>query len=219
MLFLLALITGAVSAFAFQPTGWWPLMPLAIAVLCELVWRSKSLRQSLVVGWGFGLGQFSVGLNWIQFAFTFQDKMPHWLGYLAVVLLSLYLAVYPAMAAGLAWRFRGERPLAMVLAFAGAWPLTEWLRATMFTGFAWNPLGVTLDDTDLLHTAAYIGTYGLGIIVALGGAMVWLLTRKDWKPALGILLVIVLLHFPPVPQLGPAAASRSASSSRTSARN
>ena len=31
--------------------------------------------------------------------------MPAWLGWIAVVLVSLYLAVYPAIAAGLAWRF------------------------------------------------------------------------------------------------------------------
>ena len=182
MLLLVALLAGAVSAFAFAPFGLWPLMPVAIAMLCELAWRSRSLKQSLAVGWAFGVGQFSVGLNWIQFAFTFQDKMPHWLGYIAVVLLSLYLAVYPAMATGLAWRFRGERPLALVLAVAGAWPLTEWLRATMFTGFAWNPLGVVLDDTHLLHTAAYIGTYGLSMVVALAGGMLWLVARRQWKP-------------------------------------
>ena len=39
------------------------------------------LRQSLAVGWGFGLGQFVVGLNWIATAFTFQAAMPPWLGW------------------------------------------------------------------------------------------------------------------------------------------
>src|SRR4026208_1635577 len=34
---LVAAGLGAVSAFAFQPTGWWPLMPLAFAALCELL--------------------------------------------------------------------------------------------------------------------------------------------------------------------------------------
>ncbi|MBV9528845.1 apolipoprotein N-acyltransferase [Sphingomonas sp.] len=203
MLFLIALIAGAVSAFAFAPTGLWPLMPLAIAALCELVSRSRGLRQSLAIGWAFGLGQFCVGLNWIQFAFTFQDKMPHWLGYLAVLLLSLYLAVYPMLAAGLAWRCKG-RPVALVLALAGSWAITEWLRATMFTGFAWNPIGVVLDDTDLLHTAAYIGTYGLSALVVLGGGLLWLFCHQAWKSGLAVSAAILLLHFPPVPPLAAA---------------
>ena len=77
--FLLALLIGALSAFAFAPVGLWPLMQVALAALCELIWRSKSLKQSLAIGWGFGLGQFVAGLNWIATAFTYQDAMPAWL--------------------------------------------------------------------------------------------------------------------------------------------
>src|SRR5215210_6787770 len=125
MLFLIALLIGALSALAFAPVGLWPLMPLGIVALCELVWRTKSLKHSLAVGWAFGFGQFVVALNWIATAFSFQSNMPAWLGWVAVVFVSLYLAVYPALTTGLAWRFKDERPLTLVLAFAGAWPITE----------------------------------------------------------------------------------------------
>ena len=68
--------------------------------------------------------------------------MPAWLGWVAVVLLSLYLAIYPALAAGLAWRFgRDDRVVLLMLVLGGAWAITEWLRGTMFTGFPWNPVG------------------------------------------------------------------------------
>ena len=100
-----AFIAGAVSAFAFEPVGWWPLILVAIAALCELIDRATSLRRSLLLGFAFGFGQFVIGLNWIATSFTYQSNMPPWLGWIAVVLLSLYLAIYPAMAAGLAWRF------------------------------------------------------------------------------------------------------------------
>ena len=186
MLFLIALVTGALSALAFQPVAWWPLMMLAIATLCELVSRSTSLRQSLVIGWGFGLGQFAIGLNWIATAFTFQAAMPTWLGWIAVVLLSLYLAVYPAMATGLAWRFGEKNRLALVLALAGGWAITEWLRATMFTGFAWNPIGVALVDTPWINTTTFVGTYGLSLLMAAIGGGLWLLARREWQGALGI---------------------------------
>jgi apolipoprotein N-acyltransferase len=204
--FLCAIVIGAASAFAFAPVGLWPLMPLAIAALCELIWRSKSLKQGLGIGWGFGLGQFVVGLNWIATAFTFQAAMPAWLGWVAVVLLSLYLAVYPAIAVGLAWRFKDDRPLALVVTLAGAWPVTEWLRGTIFTGFPWNPLGATLADTHLLNAASVIGTYGLSMLVVIAGGMLWLLVHKRWRAA-GMLLVILLaLHFLPRPQPGAGAA-------------
>ena len=131
----------------------------------------------MLIGWGFGVGQFCIGLNWIATAFTFQAAMPAWLGWIAVVLLSLYLAVYPALAAGLAWRFGRDNRLALVLALAGGWAITEWLRATMFTGFAWNPIGVMLVDTPWRGVSATIGTYGLSALVALAGGALWLAVR------------------------------------------
>ena len=147
-------------------------MPLAFAALTLLVARSGSLPLALLTGWLFGVGQFVLGLNWIATAFTYQAAMPAWLGWVAVVLLSFYLAVYPALATGLAWRFGQRSPLALVLALAGGWAVSEWLRATMFTGFAWNPVGVTLLDTFWLGSSAGIGTYGLSmLVVLLGGTL------------------------------------------------
>src|SRR3982751_904782 len=106
MLYLLyAFMGGAVSAFAFEPVGWWPLLLIAIAGMCELLDRSKSLGRSLLIGWAFGLGQFVVGLNWIATAFTYQAAMPPWLGWVAGVLFLLFFSLYPALATGLAWRF------------------------------------------------------------------------------------------------------------------
>ena len=106
MLYVLyAFIAGAASAFAFEPVGWWPLLIVAFAVLCELLDRTKSLWRGALLGWVFGFGQFAVGLNWIATSFTYQSNMPAWLGWIAVVLLAIYLAVYPAIAAGVAWWF------------------------------------------------------------------------------------------------------------------
>ena len=186
MHFLIALFFGAASAFAFQPTGLWPLMPIAFAILCELVARAPTLRRAMLVGWGFAVGQFCVGLNWIATAFTFQAAMPAWLGWIAVVLLSLYLAVFMMLSAGLAWTFGRNRRIALVLALAGSWAISEYLRGTIFTGFAWNPVGVALVDTPWRASGAWIGTYGLSALVVLAGGLLWLAARREWKPALAI---------------------------------
>jgi apolipoprotein N-acyltransferase len=184
MLYAIAFFTGTASALAFEPVGWWPLMLLAFAALCELIARAGSLRRALLTGWLFGVGQFAIGLNWIATAFTYQAAMPAWLGWAAVLLLSLYLAVFPMLAAGLAWRIGRDKPLPLVLALAGGWALTEWLRAGLFTGFAWNPVAVTLVDTPLRELSAGLGTYGLSGIVALIGGLLWLASKRDFKPAL-----------------------------------
>ena len=204
MLYVLyAFLAGAVSAFAFEPLAWWPLMLIAVAFLCEFLDRSKSLGRSLLIGWAFGFGQFVVGLNWIATAFTFQAAMPPWLGWVAVLLLSLYLAIYPAIAAGLAWRFGRDDRVVMITVLGGAWAITEWLRGSMFTGFPWNPAAAVLAPTPLITITPLIGTYGLSAIVILLGGAIWLEYHKKWLPLvviLGITTLLWLLPSSPVPQ-------------------
>jgi apolipoprotein N-acyltransferase len=188
---LLALLAGAAGACGFEPLGLWPLTPIALAILIVLVARAPSLRSALARGWWFGLGQFVIGLNWIATAFTYQAAMPAWLGWVAVVLLSLYLAIFPAAAAGIGWRWGRGSTTRLVLWLASAWIVTEWLRATLFTGFPWNPVGVALLSTSVSRLATLTGTYGLsGITVLLAGCLV-LLAERRWKPAAAIALPIL----------------------------
>ncbi|HEY0027287.1 MAG TPA: apolipoprotein N-acyltransferase [Allosphingosinicella sp.] len=183
----LALAAGLASATGFAPLGLWPVTLAAFALLLWLVREAPRLRSALARGWWFGVGHFTIGLNWIATAFTYQEAMPAWLGWIAVVLLSLYLAVYPAAAAGLAWRWGRTQPLRLALTFAAAWIVTEWLRATMFTGFAWNPLGVALLPTPVSRLSAWLGTYGLSGITALVAGAVLLLALKRWREASALL--------------------------------
>ena len=203
MLFLIALAAGAASAFAFEPAALWPLLLVALAVLCELIYRSRGLWSAILVGWLFGLGQFAIGLNWIATAFTFQSNMPAWLGWIAVVLLSLYLAAYPALATGLAWRFGRADRGRLALALAGAWAITEWLRATMFTGFPWNPAAAAFAPTPLIGTTALIGTYGLSGLAVLLAAAIWLGWHRKWLPVSLILGATALLYLLPASAVAP----------------
>ncbi len=180
---LVALLLGAVSATGFAPLHLWPLTLLALAGWMALVARSPKGSRALGIGWAFGVGHFVAGLNWIATAFTYQAAMPAWLGWIAVVLLALYLAVYPALAAWGAWTVRllagPANPLrrsngresvlpfakmtsSYVLSFVALWTLTEWLRAWVFTGFAWNPLAA------ITVSGNFAGAFGQGLLEFLG---------------------------------------------------
>jgi apolipoprotein N-acyltransferase len=100
---LAALIAGAVSASGFAPWGLWPLTLVCFALLIHLIARAESGKRAFILGWLFGVGHFTFGNQWIAAAFTFQAAMPIWLGYVAVLALALFLAVYPALAALGAW--------------------------------------------------------------------------------------------------------------------
>ncbi|KKC27181.1 apolipoprotein N-acyltransferase [Sphingomonas sp. SRS2] len=94
---------GLASALGFAPLNWWFFTLLCLAGLMWLLLDAGRLRQVAARGWCFGVGHFTFGNNWIATAFTFQDKMPHWLGWVAVFLLALYLAAFPMLGAMLAW--------------------------------------------------------------------------------------------------------------------
>jgi len=229
---LAALLAGLFSATGFAPLSLWPVTLASLALLIYLIQHAPDRRAAFLRGWLFGVAHFTLGLNWIAHAFTFQDSMPHWLGYPAVALLSLYLAVYPGLATlGTFWIFshlvfpRRREPSPSVstgfpparehatptflLLFAALWLATEYLRATLFTGFAWNPLGVTLLTTGIAIAATLIGTYGLGALTILAAGALLLALRRQFRSAAALAAPLILLalwgHLAPAPPTPPGA--------------
>jgi apolipoprotein N-acyltransferase len=201
-----ALVAGAASAYGFEPWGLWPLTLVCFVLLIQQISQAPSTKRAFMLGWLFGVGHFTFGNQWIAVAFTFQAAMPIWLGYIAVFGLALYLAVYPALAAaGAYWinhhtttalsqtdesgddaKPRPTATLHLILAFAGLWIITEWLRSWVFTGYVWNPLSVvTLSIPYLSQPATAVGTYGLsGLMLLVVGMILRFVTL--WTSASGV---------------------------------
>ena len=137
---LVAFVAGLLAAAGFAPYDLWPLTLLSAAVLVGLVEAAPTRRHAAAVGWLWGFGMFVASLTWIATAFTYQAAMPVWMGWVAVVGLSMFLALYVMMATFLACAL-APVGLARLLVLAGAFMLTEWLRGWVLSGFAWNPLG------------------------------------------------------------------------------
>ncbi|AMO70721.1 apolipoprotein N-acyltransferase [Sphingorhabdus sp. M41] len=204
--YAISLFAGGLSATGFAPLNLWPLTILMLALWMAIVMQAKSRKAAFFTGWLFGLGHFVIGLNWIAKAFTFQAAMPEWLGYVAVVLLSLYLAVFPALAALVAFWVGKERPVTFVLALAGMWIITEWLRSWVFSGFIWNPLGViALPLGQMASLSMFVGSYGLSALLFAGAGGLWLLFQKRWQAAFPLMAIFAGLSLIPhqVKQISP----------------
>lgn len=190
---VLAASAGAVAALGFAPWHLWPLTLVALAGLLWLVDRASGWRGAAARGWWFGLGHFVVGLGWIATAFTYQAKMPPWLGWVAVVGLSMFLSLYPALAMGLARRLARGRP-SLALGLAATWMLAEWLRGWVFTGFPWDPLGAaSLPLHGLSQLAAVVGAFGLSGLMLLAAGGIWLVAApptRRWGVAMLTLVVL-----------------------------
>lgn len=198
-----ALLLGLVSATGFQPLHLWALALAAMGALVWLVSKQPGKGNAFLVGWLFGVAHFTLTNNWIATAFTYQAEMPAALGWAAVPLLSLYLAVWPALAALAAWMIARNRGLpAFALAFGALWVLAEWLRSWVFTGYAWGPFSMALlGDWSRPGVAGVLdltGTYALsGIAVALSGLLAWLVTSRRWAGlAIGGAILVAGMYWP-----------------------
>ena len=187
-------VAGAASACGFEPLGLWPLTLIAIAALMLEITYAPTRRAAFGRGMLFGAGHFLVGLNWIVTAFTYQAAMPAWVGVAAEAILSLYMAMFIGFAAAVSWHRNAKRRrgVSLVLIFAAAWMFFEWLRSTLFTGFAWGPLAATTIP-GLAHATMWIGTYGVSGLVVLAGGVLWLAMSRHSVHAVALLAVVVLL--------------------------
>nr|WP_246182010.1 apolipoprotein N-acyltransferase [Pandoraea capi] len=168
---VLAGLAGIAQTLAFAPRDLWWLQLLAMAGLFALVERSASRRHALWLGGSFGLTSFVSGIWWLYISMHTYGGMPGAMAGAAVVLFSIYLAIYPALAAFVTRSVTATGPW-RVLAFAGAWTLAEWLRGTVFTGFPWLSPGYAHVDGPLAGFAPLLGVYGIAGLAALAAA--WL---------------------------------------------
>lgn len=196
-------LLGLVVASGFPPLhAWYAALP-ALALFVAHLHAAPNWRSALWRGWVFGWAMLTLANNWIATAFTYQANMPTWLGWLAVPLLCIYLAVYPALAALIAHLVaKRAGPLAFGAMFAAAWIVTEWLRSWVFTGYPWPPLGLMLlggwDTPGIARILPFVGTYALsGAAVAIAAVMATFLRDRRLVDAGWILLAVAFAMLVP----------------------
>ena len=189
--YLVAAILGAANTLSFAPTphgGWIELV--IFTLFFAWLTRTSGWKGAALTGWAFGFGNFVTGVWWLYVSMHDFGGMAAPLAAAAVVLFSMYIAIYPALA-GVLWSFCAGRaryeengsviPAAGeprfvptwhgAFAFASAWALGEWLRGLVFTGFPWLSSGYAQVDGPLASYGAIAGVYGVGWVLALVAAL------------------------------------------------
>lgn len=171
-------VSGLLLAFAFAPYNqfWLMFVLLAWLMVCTL---DKSPGRAFWRGWLFGLGAFAHGIHWIYYSLHYHGGTPFILASALVVLLSAYLALFPALAFYIARRwFPVSIEKQLLLLFPASWLLTEWLRGYLFTGFPWLQLGYAQIDTVLAGYGPLIGGLGIGWLTMLSAGLIAMIMLK-----------------------------------------
>jgi apolipoprotein N-acyltransferase len=177
---------GAVSALAYAPFYVWPVLFLSFPALVFFIDGTTARRawlEAAVVGWAFGFGYFLVGLHWVGFAFVVDPDRHAWLLPFVAILFPGGLALFFALATGVA-RLRWSNGWARVALLAASLSAVEWLRGHILTGFPWNLPGYTWSGFDaMFQSASLYGIYGLSLITLVAVLAPSALVNADGRTA------------------------------------
>jgi len=161
---LLSLASGLLICLSFPKTGlgfliWIALVPLLYAL------RNTDLPSAFRTGLIAGL-VYNTGLvYWIVFVAVKYGQLPLYAGVSVMLLLVIYLSLYPALfCAGLVF-FRKKGIAAAVIAPL-LWTSLEYLKAHLFSGFPWEDLAHSQHGyLSLIQIADITGVYGITFLI------------------------------------------------------
>lgn len=198
-----AITSGVLLALAFPPASLGFLSFVALVpVVVALYLRPYPPGAFFRTGYLFG-GVFFLGHLWwiVELSPSASITIP-WLMLPALVLLVLYLSLYPALVFLLARLFTRGHRRASIVVIPALWALTEIFRSTGEFGFPWGAIAHALAPFPaFIQPASVVGVFGLGILVVFIN-MIWsgaFLERKARTRLLyalggGLLLAFVGLY-------------------------
>ena len=186
-------LSGASLAFGFAPFSFWPVVPVAFALLIYLCsesnWKTTAQRAYF-----FGLGMFGAGVSWISESFQFNNLHGPIVPLLTlsfIAFLALFTALWGALLAISRGRL-GKRATILVLGPV-LWVLLEWCRGWFLTGFTWLQFGYATIDTPGVTLASIVGVYGLSLLVAMSGGALCLAVVERNRFGVGALVTVGFL--------------------------
>lgn len=201
------LLGGLILAMSFPP---FPTRLLSIAALVPLLryflvvfpsfgWRKGALKRGFLTGYLFGIAFFSLMLYWVANLVPASNLSMPWVMIPAIVLLVMYLSLFPGLFAFLlAWFVRrfGTRAL---FAAPALWALTEFMRSSGELAFSWGLISSALVPYPLaMQGLSFYGPFGFSMIMVLANVLVTFLLfagtyrRRAW--ALTALVLIAGIH-------------------------
>ena len=153
--FALCVLAGLSFTSAQAPLGIWPGVVLGFALSVWLLHISETPLRAFWTGWSIGASYFATSLIWIVEPFLVDFAATAWMAPFALVLMASGLALFWAMP------FWGAAKLGKPVTILALWPLAEYARSVLFSGFPWGLSAYAWVDTPIAQTAAWVGPHVL----------------------------------------------------------
>ncbi len=166
------LLTAAFPKLGLSLLAWVALVPLLTAV------RGLDAKSAFRAGLIAGLVHYLTLLYWVVITMRTYGHLPWWQSISLLVLLSIYLGLYPACFAMLVNGFC-RRPGQVVLLAPVCWVALEYLRSFLLTGFPWGTLGYSqFERLHVIQISDMFGVYGISFLIVLFNAAAFVVTLR-----------------------------------------
>ena len=158
---LLSSLTGILFLFAFAPFG---VSILAVVSIGYLFFLCLTQPPKIVAQcyFYFGLVLFVSGVYWLYISIHTVSGGPIWLAILLIVILSIFMALYYALAGYLisfSYTKFQSKSLTLSIIAPAIWGLIEWFRGWFLSGFPWFSVGYSQTNTYLANWSPIGGVY------------------------------------------------------------
>lgn len=155
----LALASGLVTALAYEPVAWWPLLLVGIAGVVVTTYGA-SWRGALMIGALYGAGFMGLHQLWMR-----SVGWDAW-----ALIAGLELAFFVPMAAG--WAVVMRLPGWPVWITAWWVAVEQWRTGWPFGGMPWGRVAYATADSPFASALPYLGSVGVGALVVLISAVI-----------------------------------------------
>ena len=159
-----AVVSGFFLTLCFPDTSWSLMAFVALVPWLASLGRLRS-KSAFFSGFVFGMTHFLTLIYWIVPTVHIYGRLHIILSCSILVLLCLYLSLYPAVFGLICRKTIGFSLLGPFWA-ACLWVILEYLRTFLFTGFPWGVLGYSQSSIPLLiQMADLTGVLGVSFII------------------------------------------------------
>ncbi len=192
----LALFLGYLGGLGFAPDHLTLATIIALTILFLILQPNMPWRQHALIALCWGIGLHIHSSIWIFASMQVKD-LPVVLALLLTFGFTVYLALYSAAAAIVAWHLYHLKWFAASVTISSVWLIFEWLKGTVIDGFPWLTLGYISADTALSKIIPWLGVYGASwtIFISAFWLAAWLKKMNQPAPLVCAIALIISITF------------------------
>ncbi len=179
--FLAVVLSGIILTLSFPTPSWFALAWIGLVPLL-VVLEELSYREVFLAGWLMGLVHFTTLLYWIYHVVNHYGKVPMPLGVITLLLLTSYLALFPAVSCFI-YRLLVDRwGFPVSVASSVAWVSMEYVRGHFMTGFPWGLIGYSqIPWKIMVQSMDLFGVAGISFLVVYSNGVFYSLVKRPFS--------------------------------------